>query len=76
LKISAQLTVVIAAIFAAVCFGVAILGFKGIGEMTDATQIADARGYAMFWTFLGVIAVAMGALSAWIIRTQKNDTDS
>ena len=76
MKISAQMTIVMAAIFAVVFFGVAIFGYSATGEMTDPAQIADAKGYAMFWTFLGVIAVAMGALSVWIIRTQKNDTDS
>jgi len=76
LKISARMTIVIAAIFAAVCFCVAGFGLNAASEMTDSAQIADARGYAMFWTFLGVVAVAMGALSVWIVRTQKDDTDS
>jgi len=70
------MTIVIAAIFAAVCFCVAGFVLSGVGEMTDPAQIADARGYAMFWTFLGVVAAAMGALSVWIVRTQKDDTDS
>lgn len=70
------MTIVMAAIFAVACFCVAVLELNAIGEMTDPAQIADAKGYAMFWTFLGVVAVVMGALSVWIIRTQKNDTDS
>ena len=71
MKISAQMTIVMAAIFALVCFGVAISGLNAIGEMTDPVQIADARGFAMFWAFLGFIAVIMGAVSWWIVRTQK-----
>jgi len=76
LKISAQMTIVIAAVFAVICFSVVGFVLSGVGEMTDPAQIADARGYAMFWTFLGVVAVAMGALSVWIVRTQKDDTGS
>jgi hypothetical protein len=72
LKLSAQMTMVMAAIFAVVCFGVAITGFSSIGEMKDATQVADAKGFAWFWTFLGVVAVASGAVSLWIIRTEKS----
>lgn len=73
MKISAQMTIVMAAIFALVCFGVAISGLNAIGEMTDPVQIADARGFAMFWAFLGFIAVIMGAVSWWIVRTQKGE---
>jgi len=29
-----------------------------------------SRGYAWFWTFLGAVAVAFGALS-WMIKTGK-----
>jgi hypothetical protein len=72
MKISAQLTVVMAAIFAVVCFSVATMGFSATGEMTDPAQIADAKGFAMFWTFLGLVAVAMGAVSVWMVRTHKN----
>ena len=67
------MTVVIAAIFAVVCFGVAITGFSSIGEMADPVQRADAKGFAWFWAFLGMVGVVFGALSIWIIRTQKTD---
>jgi hypothetical protein len=43
-KISAQMTVVMSAIFAVVCFGVAITGFLSLGDIADATQMADAKG--------------------------------
>ena len=67
------MTIVIAAIFAVVCFGVAITGFSSIGEMADPVQRADAKGFAWFWAFLGMVGVVFGALSIWIIRTQKTD---
>ena len=70
------MTIVIAAIFALVCFGVAIKGFTSIGEITDPVLKADAKGFAWFWAFLGMVGVAFGALSLWIIRTQKDDGDA
>ena len=57
------MTVVIAAIFAAICFCVAIAGFTSLGEIADPTQTADAKGFAWFWTFLGGVASAVGLVS-------------
>jgi len=67
------MSVVMAVIFALAAFAVAITGYNSIGDMTDPVQIADARGFAMFWAFLGFIAVMMGAVSWWIMRTHKNE---
>jgi hypothetical protein len=67
------LTILIAAVFAIICYGVAITGFSHIGEMTDPVQAADAKGFAWFRAFLGTVAVVMGAVSVWILRTQKDD---
>ena len=73
MKISAQMTVVMAAIFAAVCFGVAITGFLSLGDIADATQKADAKGFAWFWTFLGSVATVFGLVAVWMVRTHKDD---
>ena len=73
MKISAQMTVVMSAIFAVVCFGVAITGFLSLGDIADATQMADAKGFAWFWTFLGSVATLFGLLALWMVRTQKED---
>jgi len=67
---------VIAAIFAAVCLTVAITGFTSLGEITDPTQIADAKGFAWFWTFLASVAIGLGLLAWWIARTHKDDEDA
>lgn len=75
MKISAQMTLVIAAVFAIICYGVAITGFGSVGEMTDPAQAADAKGFAWFWAFLGTVAVALGAVSLWILRTQNSGED-
>ena len=74
--ISAKMSVVAAAIFAAVCFGVAITGFSSLGDIADPVQKADGLGFAWFWTFLGVVAVAFGALGIWIVRTHKENEDA
>ena len=76
MKISAHLTIWIAAVFAVICYGVAIAGFSSIGEMTDPAQVADARGFAWFWAFLGTIAVVLGALAIWVVRTRSDGDDA
>ena len=73
MKLSAQMTMIVATIFALICFGVAIAGFSSIGEMTDPVQISDSKGFAMFWAFLGLVASALAGLSVWIVRTAKRD---
>ena len=73
MRISAKLSVIIAAIFAAMCFGVAITGFTSIGEIADPVQRADGLGFAWFWAFLGSIAVAVGAAGFWIVKTHGED---
>ena len=75
MKISVQMTMVFAAIFAAICLSVAITGFTSLGDIADPTQTADARGFAWFWTFLGTVASAFGLLAWWIARTQREDDD-
>ena len=73
MKFSAQITMVMAAIFTVVCYAVAIKGFAALSGITDPTVLADSRGYAWFWTFLGTIAAVMGVVSWWIAKTEKND---
>ena len=76
MKISAKMSIVMAAIFAAICFSVAISGFSSIGEIADPVQKADGLGFAWFWTFLGAIAVVFGAVGVWIVRTHKDHEDA
>ena len=75
MKISAQLTIIMATIFAVICFGVAITGFNALGGITDPVQAADAKGFACFWAFLGIISVIFGVLGLWIVRTHKEGED-
>ena len=71
MQISARLSVVFAAIFAVICFGVAITGFSSLGDIADPVQKSDAWGFAWFWTFLGSVAVVFGGVGVWIVKTQK-----
>ena len=73
MKISARLGAILAAVFAVICLGFALTGFTSLGEITDPTQAADARGFAWFWTFLAGVAIVFGALSWWIGQTHKDD---
>jgi hypothetical protein len=70
------MTMVVAAIFAVICLGVAITDFTSLGDIADPTQAADARGFAWFWTFLASVAIALGLLAWWVARTQKEDEDA
>ena len=73
LKITVQATMVISVIFAVICLGVAITGFTSLGDISNPTEAADARGFAWFWTFLGGVALAFGFLAWRIARNTKND---
>jgi p-aminobenzoyl-glutamate transporter AbgT len=67
------MTVIMAAVFAAVCLGVAITGFTSLDEIADPTRKADAVGFAWFWTFLASVAIVIGLLAWWIVRTHKEE---
>lgn len=76
MKLSLHATVAIAAIFAAICLGVAITGFSSLGELADPKEIADARGFAWFWTFLASVAIGLGLLAWWLARNHKEEEDA
>jgi hypothetical protein len=67
---------VIAVIFAAVCLGVAITGFTSLSDITDPKELADARGFAWFWTFLASVAIGLGLLAWWVARNHREDEDA
>ncbi len=58
------------AAFALLCLGFAYSGFSALQTLTDEAERELSRGYAWFWTFLGAVAVAFGALS-WMIKAGK-----
>jgi hypothetical protein len=73
LKLSAQVTMVIGAIFAVVCFSVAAKGFMSLGDITDPKTISDAKGFAWFWLFLGAVGLVFTGVSWWMASTEKGD---
>ena len=68
-----KMTVIISAVFALVCFAAAITAFSGLGDIADPVQQDNGRGFAWFWTFLGVVATFFGALGWWFMKTQKDE---
>jgi len=70
MKITAQFGMWSSLVFAILCLGVAFDGFSHLDALTDETQRADGRGYAYFWLFLGMIAVASALLSRWIVKRE------
>jgi len=69
MRLSLQMTMVGGLIFALVCLGVAVSGFLSLSEITDATQLADAKGYAWFWAVLGGIGLVVAVVGRWLIRS-------
>jgi hypothetical protein len=45
----------------------------GLAAYADPVQKSDAWGFALFWAFLGTVAVVCGALAVWIMKTHKED---
>ena len=50
-----------------------IQGYYGLDGITDPQQRDDAKGFMMFWGFLGTIGIVCGAGSWWLIRNQPED---
>jgi hypothetical protein len=73
MKIPAAIATLLSAIFAVICFSVAIEGYTSLGDISDPVQLDDAKGFAGFWAFLGGVALVFGVLSWWIVRTGKED---
>jgi len=76
LNITLRMAMIMATVFAVVTLSVAVSGFIGLRDIADPTQAADARGFALFWAFLGVVAIGLGSLAWWIERGQRNAEDS
>ena len=72
MKISLQMTMGIALIFALAAFYVAFTGFASAGEIADAQLASDARGFAWFWAFLGGVAGAACVGCWWLIRAASS----
>ena len=70
MKISAQASMWMCAVFALICFGIACDGFIATAAIAEPAERELSLGYAGFWVFLGAVAAAFGVLS-WMIKEGK-----
>jgi len=73
MKITAQLAFWASIVFAVICLGVALSGFSQLDSIEDEATRADGRGYALFWLFLGTVAVASALASRWVAKREDDD---
>ena len=76
MKLSLHATTIGAAIFAVLCLGAGISGLLSLDLTEDAAQMADARGFAWFWTFLGIVGVLVALLSSWLARSPERSANA
>jgi len=62
------------AIFAVICLNIGMTGFASLGSLTDPATIADAKGFAWFWCFLGSVALLLG-LVAWRMEARSDENE-
>ena len=55
-------------VFALFSLGYAFAGFSSMDGMADDATRSDARGFALFWLFLGVIGIVMAIVSRWMVK--------
>lgn len=76
MKLSMHATTIGAAVFAVICLVAGINGLLSLDRIEDAAQMADAKGFAWFWTFLGCISVIIALLASWLSRTADPGADT
>ena len=75
MKFTLKTTIVAGVVFAVVCLAVAVTGFTSLGDIRDPAQLADAKGFAWFWAFLGAVSAALAAVAWWMLRPQPGDNE-
>ena len=70
MRVSAVAAMWMCAAFALLCLGFAVSGFSALTAIADEAERELSLGYAWFWTFLTVVAIAFGVLS-WMIKEGK-----
>jgi hypothetical protein len=71
MKFSASITFWLGVVFTLLTAGYGVFGWLQLGDMPPGQERDDARGYVMFWMFLGAIGVACAMVSWWIARTER-----
>jgi hypothetical protein len=72
-KITAQFALWSSLVFAAICLYVGFDGLANLDAVADDASRSDARGFALFWLFLGAVALACAIASWWILRHEGSD---
>jgi len=78
MKLSMHATSILAAVFAVLCLVFGINGLMSLGDIQDAARLSDAKGFAWFWTFLGVIGLIVALFASHVARSigrTANDAD-
>jgi hypothetical protein len=63
-------------VFGLICLGVGVHGLWQVRDLSDATERADAQGFAWFWLFLASIALLAGLLSGLMAKGKLGRLDS
>ena len=75
MKLTAQLAAVLALVFGLICLGVGVHGLWQVRDLADATERADAQGFAWFWMFLGAVGVTTAVLSHLMAKGRLGHLD-
>jgi hypothetical protein len=68
MKLTAHLAAVLALVFGLICLAVGVNGLWQVRDLADATERADAQGFAWFWLFLAAVALTTAVLSHLMAR--------
>jgi len=68
MKLSLKATIVVGVLFSLASLAVAMTGFLSLGDIDDAKQLADSKGFAWFWMFLAAVSAGFAALAWWMLR--------
>ncbi len=63
MKLTARISSILTLLLAAACFWGTYKGLSSLGRITDASVLRDARGFAGFWAFLGLVFLGIAVLS-------------
>lgn len=63
MKLTARIASLLTAILGAACLFGAYRGLSSLGAIADPSQLRDAKGFAWFWAFLGVVFLGIAVLS-------------
>jgi len=72
MKLSATLTLWLSVVFAALCLGYGLYGWIEQWSMPLGQERDDARGFALYFMFLGCVGVA-GAIVSWRMTRMRDE---